>query len=63
MQSQELFDALKETLSKRKKKRPIVFIGHSQGGLRAYCTAKKFEEEEEYKIEGVVTIGTPWMGS
>jgi len=60
-QSESLFKRLKR--ERLNKKRPIVFIGHSQGGLRAYCTAMRFKKEKKYNVVGVVTIGTPWEGS
>ena len=45
-----------------KKKDPIVFVGHSQGGLRAYRAALKLTAEG-YTVAGVITIGTPWKGA
>ena len=38
-----------------------MFVGHSQGGLRAYCAALQLAAEG-HPVAGVATIGTPWEG-
>lgn len=60
-QSKKLFKALLED-HKIPHNEPIALIGHSQGGLRAYLTAKLLKEAG-YNVVGVATIGTPWEGT
>lgn len=42
-------------------KQPMIVAGHSLGGLVAYKMAIKYQEE--LKVEGVATVGTPWGGA
>ncbi|ROT47396.1 esterase/lipase family protein [Candidatus Cardinium hertigii] len=39
----------------------IVFIGHSQGGVRAYALLKQYAHL--LQVKGLVTLATPWEGS
>ncbi len=41
--------------------RPMLLVGHSQGGLRAYAFMKQYEHC--FNIKGLVTIDTPWEGA
>ncbi|WP_342265540.1 alpha/beta hydrolase [Cardinium endosymbiont of Philonthus spinipes] len=46
--------------------RPIILIGHSQGGLRAYKMFERYKEEYGDTLPnpiGIVTIATPWEGA
>ncbi|XWN35559.1 MAG: alpha/beta hydrolase [Roseivirga sp.] len=43
------------------KEQPMLLVGHSQGGLRAYEMGTQYEGE--LNVKGVVTIGTPWLGA
>lgn len=42
-------------------KSPLVLIGHSQGGLRAYEAAQEFSAKG-YNVLAVITIASPWEG-
>ncbi|MEM9416946.1 MAG: thioesterase domain-containing protein [Bacteroidota bacterium] len=55
-------DLIKRTHKDIEKKDPIMLIGHSQGGLRAYWTALQLTAKG-YTVAGVITIGTPWKGA
>lgn len=59
---QDQGNGLVNTLKKQglEKTKPIILVGNSQGGLRAYWAALQLKEE--YNVVGVVTIGTPWEG-
>lgn len=39
----------------------IVFVAHSQGGLRSWYFLKQFHKK--YNIKGIFTAGTPWQGA
>lgn len=41
-------------------KRPVILIGHSQGGLRAYDFLRRYRSL--LSIKGLVTIAAPWEG-
>ena len=58
-QSKALVDALKQ--QNVSKETPLVFIGHSQGGLRAGWAAYGLANDG-YQVEGVVPIGSPLEG-
>ena len=58
-QSDEVIANLKQ--QNISKKTRLAFVGHSQGGLRAYWAAQKLAEEG-YQIVGVATAGAPLEG-
>ncbi|MEN0016093.1 MAG: hypothetical protein AAF706_00535 [Bacteroidota bacterium] len=39
----------------------LIFLGQSQGGLRAYAFWQQFSSE--FDIRGLITVGTPWQGA
>lgn len=41
-------------------KRPVILIGHSQGGLRAYDFLRRYKSL--LPIKGLITIAAPWEG-
>ena len=60
VQSQEVFRKIIEEYE-NDKDIPIVLVGHSQGGLRAYRVALMLKEAG-YTVKCVVTVITPWQG-
>ena len=60
VQSQEVFRKIIEEYE-NDKDIPIVLVGHSQGGLRAYRVALMLKEAG-YTVICVVTVVTPWKG-
>ena len=59
-QSKEVFRKIIEEY-KDDKDIPIVLVGHSQGGLRAYRVALMLKEAG-YTVICVATVVTPWQG-
>ena len=57
-QSKEVF---RKIIKEYKNDIPIVLVGHSQGGLRAYRVALMLKEAG-YTVICVVTVVTPWKG-
>ena len=57
-QSKEVF---RKIIKEYKKDIPIVLVGHSQGGLRAYRVALMLKEAG-YTVICVATVVTPWQG-
>ena len=43
------------------KETPIILVGHSQGGLRAYSMI--MQHGKELNVKGLVSIGTPWKST
>lgn len=45
----------------------VVFVGHSQGGLRAFTVIKEYvhllKNESNIDIKKLISIGTPWKGA
>lgn len=58
-QGQEVADYILDNYTKEV---PIVLIGHSQGGIRAYCAAQALVKKN-IKVACVISIGTPWEGA
>eukprot|EP00540_Astrosyne_radiata_P007800 CAMPEP_0116863928 /NCGR_PEP_ID=MMETSP0418-20121206/24520_1 /TAXON_ID=1158023 /ORGANISM="Astrosyne radiata, Strain 13vi08-1A" /LENGTH=245 /DNA_ID=CAMNT_0004499055 /DNA_START=2165 /DNA_END=2902 /DNA_ORIENTATION=- len=40
---------------------PLLLVGYSQGGLKAYWLSQKYRQK--LNIKGIVAIGTPWEGT
>jgi len=59
VQADRVFQQLKQ--EHIDKNTPLIFIGHSQGGLKAYRITEKYGNVLD--IKGIVTIGTPWQGT
>lgn len=53
----------KELLHKipRLRNRPILLVGHSQGGLRAYSMFDQYKDM--LYVKGIITLATPWEGT
>lgn len=61
-QAQKYFRELKEKIPKEElEHRPMVLIGHSQGGLRAYSLYDQCKND--LNIKGIISLNTPWEGS
>ncbi len=53
---QELIKKVEEAATK-----PIILIGHSQGGMRAYAFLKQYGSQ--LNIKGLISLATPWEGA
>ena len=56
VQAESVFKQLKE--KNISENTPLIFVGHSQGGLKAYRISEKYGKV--LNIKGIVAIGTPW---